>query len=71
MNYKFSAIIEKEENWYVASCPELEVASQGKSIEDALNNLKEAVELYIETVGRDNIHLSETFPIFTTLEVTV
>ena len=34
MSYKFSAIIEKENNWYVALCPELDVASQGKTIEE-------------------------------------
>ena len=45
---EFSAILEKEDNWYVARCPELEVASQGKTIESAIANLKEAVELYLE-----------------------
>ena len=45
---QFSAIIEKEENWYVSLCPELDVASQGKTVEAALANLREAVELYLE-----------------------
>lgn len=44
----FSAIIEKEDDWYVALCPELDVASQGKSVEEALENLREAVALYLE-----------------------
>ncbi|MBI5226586.1 type II toxin-antitoxin system HicB family antitoxin [Candidatus Micrarchaeota archaeon] len=45
---QFSAVIEKEDGWYVALCPELDVASQGKSIEDALENLREAVGLYLD-----------------------
>ena len=45
---QFSAVVEKEDEWYVALCPELDVASQGKSFEDAMTNLKEAVELYLE-----------------------
>jgi len=38
----FSAIIMKEEDWYVAKCPEVGTVSQGKTIEEALANLKEA-----------------------------
>lgn len=48
MMYKFSAVINKEKNMYVSWCPELDVASQGKTIEEAIANLKEAVELYLE-----------------------
>ncbi|HLC85005.1 MAG TPA: type II toxin-antitoxin system HicB family antitoxin [Candidatus Nanoarchaeia archaeon] len=43
----FTAIIQKEENLYVAKCPEVGTASQGKTIEQALANLKESTELYI------------------------
>jgi predicted RNase H-like HicB family nuclease len=46
---KFTAVINKEENWYVAHCVQLEVVSQGKTIEEAQTNLKEAVELYLES----------------------
>ncbi len=45
---KFSAVIKKEGDWYSAWCPELDVASQGKTIEEAVSNLKEAIELYLE-----------------------
>lgn len=45
---KLSAIINKEGDWYVSWCPELDIASQGKNVEEAVSNLKEAVELYIE-----------------------
>ena len=45
---ELSAIIRKGEKQYVALCPELDVVSQGFTIEEALANLKEAVELYVE-----------------------
>jgi predicted RNase H-like HicB family nuclease len=48
MEQKFSAVITKEAKWFVSYCPELGVASQGKTKKSALNNLKEAVELYLE-----------------------
>jgi len=44
----FSGVVWKEEELYVAWCPELDVASQGKRIEEALDNLREAIELYLE-----------------------
>lgn len=44
----YTAIIEKEDSGYVALCPELDVASQGETIESATANLKEAVELFLE-----------------------
>ena len=48
---EFTAIIRKGEKQFVALCPELDVVSQGPSVEKALDNLKEAVELYIEEMG--------------------
>jgi len=44
----FTAIIEQDEDWFVALCPELDIASQGRSVEDARNNLAEAIELFFE-----------------------
>ena len=44
----FTAIIHQEENLYVAECPEVGTVSQGASIDEAIANLKEATELYIE-----------------------
>ena len=44
----YSGVVWKEEELYVAWCPELDVASQGKRIEEALDNLREAIELYLE-----------------------
>jgi predicted RNase H-like HicB family nuclease len=46
---QFTAIIEKEENQYVALCPELDIASQGDTVEKARSNLKEALELFFKT----------------------
>src|SRR3989344_2829456 len=50
-NMDFTAIIRKGEKQYVALCPEVDVASQSLTVEEALENLKEAVELYIEEMG--------------------
>lgn len=44
----FSAIIYRDGKFYVAECPEIGTASQGKNVEEALANLKEATELYLE-----------------------
>ena len=45
---KVTVVVQKEDNWYVAKCIENNVVSQGKSIEESLENLKEALELYYE-----------------------
>lgn len=44
----FTAVIKRGEKQFVALCPELDVVSQGKTIEEALKNLEEASELYVE-----------------------
>lgn len=46
--HEFSAVVKKEGNAYVSLCLDLDIASQGNSVEDALANLKEAVELYLK-----------------------
>lgn len=50
-NYKVTAIIWKENKEFVSKCPELGVASCGSTIHEAMDNLKEAVELYLENVN--------------------
>ena len=45
---KLSAIIRRENQGYVSLCPELDVASQGDTVEEARNNLKEALDLFFE-----------------------
>ena len=46
--HTFTAVIHKEDDLYVAECPEVGTASQGPTIEEAISNLKEATELYLE-----------------------
>ena len=48
MSKKYNVIIKKEDEWYVEKCIDNNIASQGKTIEEALKNLKEAIELYYE-----------------------
>jgi predicted RNase H-like HicB family nuclease len=69
MNYRFSALITKDEDWYVARCPELGVTSQGKDVESARANLREAIELYLETWGNPESGSSQQ-PFWTFVEVT-
>ncbi len=45
---KFTASVWQEDEWFVSHCNEIEIASQGKSVEEALQNLKEAIELFFE-----------------------
>ncbi len=60
-----SAVIHREEDWYVAECPEVGTVSQGETIEKAIENLKEATELYLEEFPHVNIPRS----LLTTFEV--
>jgi len=48
MKQTFTASVWRESDWYIAQCREFELASQGSSKEEALNNLAEAIELYFE-----------------------
>jgi len=52
---QFTSLVEREDDGYVALCPELDVASQGDTIEEAQANLKEAVELFLETAPPEEI----------------
>ena len=51
----FTAIIEKEGNMYVSLCPKLDIASQGNSVEEARENLKEAIELFLESASPSEV----------------
>lgn len=51
MTRQFTAIIEREDDMYVAHCPELDIASQGYSVEEANANLREAIDLFLETAS--------------------
>ena len=52
---KYNAVITHEGKWYVARCIELGVVSQGTTVEEAQANLKEAVDLYIESFGDEDL----------------
>ena len=55
MTRVFTAAIHREGDGYVALCPELDVASQGDSIEEARENLREAVALFLETASPEEV----------------
>ncbi len=55
MSTQLTAIIEREEDGYVALCPELDVASQGQSVSQARDNLKEALDLFFEAASSSEI----------------
>ena len=53
--FQLTAVIERDDDWFVATCPEVDVVSQGKTIEDARANLLEAVELFLEAASPSEI----------------
>lgn len=63
----FTAILRKEDDLYVAECPEVGTVSQGYTIEEAIANLREATELYLEEFPLTEI----SRPLWTTFEVAV
>jgi predicted RNase H-like HicB family nuclease len=70
--HQFTAIIERDETMYVALCPELDIASQGDTVEKARENLKEAIELFLEEASQDEIRERLHDEVFVTrLEVKV
>jgi predicted RNase H-like HicB family nuclease len=69
MIYKFTAIITQEKKLYIAQCAELGVVSQGKTVEKAQENLKEAVELYLEDQPQLTRSLSKQAPLITSFEL--
>lgn len=68
MSIKCTIVIQQEDNWYVATDVSSGVASQGKTIDESIENLKEALSLYYE----DNEPASSNQPVFiTTMEVAI
>ncbi|MGD8338909.1 MAG: type II toxin-antitoxin system HicB family antitoxin [Desulfobacterales bacterium] len=55
MTRKLIAIIEREDDGFVALCPEIDVASQGRTVGEARKNLQEALELFFETASPEEI----------------
>ncbi len=72
MQRQLTAIIEREGSGYVSLCPEVDIASQGDSIEEARDNLREAIELFFETASAEEIKQRFHDEVFVTrLEVAV
>ena len=63
----FTAVLHREEDMYVSECPEVGTVSQGATVEEALANLKEATELYLEEFPLGEVEK----PFLTTFEVAV
>ena len=57
MQKQLAAIIEREGDGYVSLCPEFDIASQGDTIEEACNNLREALELFFESASQEEIKM--------------
>ena len=69
---KLTAIIEREGDGYVSLCPELDIASQGDSVEQSRDNLREALELFFETASSEDIkHRLHNDVFITQVEVSV
>jgi predicted RNase H-like HicB family nuclease len=72
MTRQMTAIIEREGDGYVSFCPEIDVASQGDTVQEASHNLREAVELFFETASPEEIsHRLHDEIYITRLEVAV
>jgi predicted RNase H-like HicB family nuclease len=70
VNFKGTIIIKQEEEWFVATCLENNIASQGRTIDESIVNLKEAIALYYEDEKEEGINLSQNDQIYiTTLEM--
>lgn len=67
MKRRLSAALHREGEWFVSWCPELDVASQGRTVEEALANLREAVELFF--LEEADMELPEEPFLLTTIEV--
>lgn len=69
MKYRFTTVITQEDAWFVARAIELGVVSQGKTVEEAEHNLREAVELYLEDEKMPADRLSHRPPIVSSLDI--
>jgi predicted RNase H-like HicB family nuclease len=70
MSFVGTIIIKEEEDWFVATCLENDIASQGKTINEAIDNLKEAITLYYE--DEEDISISKNKQVYiTTLEMAI
>ena len=72
MTHRLTAIIEREGDGYVSLCPELDIASQGDTVEGARDNLREALELFFEAASPEEVSRRLSGEIYVTqLEIAV
>ena len=71
MNFKGTIILRREEDWFVATCLENNIASQGKTIDEATENLKEAISLYYEDELEENLIFPNKQIYITSLEMAI
>ncbi len=65
----FAVAIVPEGDFFIARCPELGVTSQGKTIAEVEANIREAIELYVESFGLDDVPETPVKPLWTTVEI--
>ncbi len=69
---RLTALIEREGDWYVSLCPELDIASQGRTVEEARTNLAEALGLFFEEASAEEIAERSAAEVYvTTVEVAI
>ena len=72
MSFIGTIIIKEEEDWFVATCLENDIASQGKTINEAIDNLKEAIALYYEDENEEYSSIAKNKQVYvTTLEMAI
>jgi predicted RNase H-like HicB family nuclease len=72
MNFRGTIIIRQEEEWLVATCLENNIASQGKTMDEAIANLKEAIALYYEDGSKEELNSARNDQIYiTTFEMAI
>ena len=71
MSFRGTIIIKKEEEWFVATCLENNIASQGKTIDEAIENIKEAIALYYEDETEETVLPGNDQIYITTLEIAI
>jgi predicted RNase H-like HicB family nuclease len=70
--HRLTCLIEREGNGYVSLCPELDIASQGDSVEEARRSLTEAIELFLETADPSEVRSRMRTEVYVTpIEVAV
>lgn len=71
MEYKLSAVVSKEDKFFVARGIEVEIASQGRTLEEALSNLREAFQLWLKHAAAEELEvfMKDNSPIMTQVAV--